>query len=77
MLLAHPKVKAAIIHGGYNSLTEVTYVGIPVIVFPLMGDQFRNSMRVLDLKLGVRINQETINEEEVYNALKTVLYDEP
>jgi len=74
-LLVHPKVKAAIIHGGYNSLTETTYMGVPVIVMPLWGDQYGNAVRVTRQNIGVKLERQNMNEQTVYEALNKVLYD--
>jgi len=74
-LMAHPNVKAAIIHGGYNSLTETTYMGVPVVVIPLWGDQFGNGVRVTRQNIGVQLDRAGLTEDKVYDALKKVLYD--
>ncbi len=45
-IAAHPHVKAFITHGGYNSVTEAVYLGVPLIVMPLFDDQYQNSVRI-------------------------------
>lgn len=75
-VVAQPKIKAFITHGGYNSLTEATYLGVPLIVFPLFGDQFGNCKRVERLNVGVSLDRSILSEETVYQALQKVLYSE-
>jgi len=75
-LMAHPKVKAAIVHGGYNSLTETTYLGVPVVVCPLWGDQPGNALRVERQNIGVKLDRQDMTEENVYKVLNKVLYDQ-
>jgi glucuronosyltransferase len=38
-LLAHPKIKIFLTHGGFLSMEEAIYHGVPLIGFPLYGDQ--------------------------------------
>ncbi|VDP26916.1 unnamed protein product [Soboliphyme baturini] len=72
-LLAHPKVKAFISHGGYNSFTEATYAGVPIVVIPLIGDQFRNARRVTDMGIGISIDIESASGEEIFTAIHSVV----
>uniref|UniRef100_A0AC35ES08 Glucuronosyltransferase n=1 Tax=Panagrolaimus sp. PS1159 TaxID=55785 RepID=A0AC35ES08_9BILA len=43
-ILAHPKCKLFITHGGYNSLLESVNNAIPLLLMPIFGDQWRNAM---------------------------------
>lgn len=70
------KVRALITHCGYNSITESTYAGIPVIVMPLFGDQFANAKLIEKRKIGVILDKTNLTENSVYDALSTVLNDE-
>uniref|UniRef100_A0A914WFX4 glucuronosyltransferase n=1 Tax=Plectus sambesii TaxID=2011161 RepID=A0A914WFX4_9BILA len=74
-LLSHPKVKAFITHGGYNSLTEATFLGMPLIMLPLFGDQYGNAKRVERLGLGVSLDKFSLTVESIESALSTVLLD--
>ncbi len=72
---ASPKVKALITHAGFNSLTESTYYGVPLVMLPFFGDQYGNVKRVERLNVGVALDKANITEENVFQALKTVLQD--
>ncbi|KAH7708046.1 UGT-62 protein [Aphelenchoides avenae] len=37
-LLHHPKVRAMITHGGYNSIQEIISAGKPIVCIPLFGN---------------------------------------
>uniref|UniRef100_A0A914HUB8 glucuronosyltransferase n=1 Tax=Globodera rostochiensis TaxID=31243 RepID=A0A914HUB8_GLORO len=42
-ILAHPRLKLFITHGGYNSLMEAARCGVPVLSTGFFADQYRNS----------------------------------
>lgn len=48
-ILAHPNVILFISHGGLFGTSESLYHGVPFLLIPFFGDQFRNAHRV---KLG-------------------------
>uniref|UniRef100_A0A914XF58 glucuronosyltransferase n=1 Tax=Plectus sambesii TaxID=2011161 RepID=A0A914XF58_9BILA len=75
-LLAHPKIRAFFTHGGYNSLTEATYTGVPLVVMPLFGDQIANVKRIERSGVGVAVDKEDLTEQSVVDALTKVLEDE-
>lgn len=41
-LLEHPNCKLFITHGGIHGLMETIDAGVPIIGFPIFGDQFQN-----------------------------------
>ncbi|VDK45096.1 unnamed protein product [Cylicostephanus goldi] len=45
-ILAHPRLKLFVTHGGINGLEEALFRGVPVVVIPLFADQFRNGRNV-------------------------------
>lgn len=69
-------MKAFITHGGLMGTQEAIYFGIPVIGIPLFGDQKLNLQNMARKNVGVNLGSfNNITEENLYNALKSVLYD--
>lgn len=55
---------------------EAIYFGIPVIGIPLFGDQKLNLQNMARKNVGVNLGSfNNITEENLYNALKSVLDD--
>ncbi|XP_053206560.1 uncharacterized UDP-glucosyltransferase YdhE-like [Panonychus citri] len=71
-----PKVDLFITHGGSNSLIESLTVGKPLLVIPQFGDQLANGQRIVDLKLGDKINLWEFNEEKLVEKIDLVLNDD-
>ncbi|KAK6008930.1 hypothetical protein OSTOST_26173 [Ostertagia ostertagi] len=72
-LLLHPKTKAFISHGGYNSLQEAINAGVPLITIALFGDQFKNSKIAFKHGFAVNVKKGELSEETLYAAVKEVL----
>ena len=70
-----PLVDLVITHGGNNTLTEVFGEGKPMIVMPLMGDQYDNAQRVHEKKFGVRIDPDHLTEEQILETIEKLLND--
>ncbi|KAG8735737.1 hypothetical protein FRC10_010220 [Ceratobasidium sp. 414] len=45
-VLEHPALHYFLTHGGWNSVTEATVRGVPMIVWPIGGDQPTNAMQI-------------------------------
>ena len=54
-ILAHPKIRLFITHGGFNSLSESIYHAKPVIVFPVAFEQPNNAAVVVKKGYGIRM----------------------
>lgn len=61
-----------ITHGGLGSIKECICAGVPMVVFPVMRDQFCGAERVVRLGLGVRGEITTVSAEEFLDMIKTV-----
>ncbi|CAF1451234.1 unnamed protein product [Adineta ricciae] len=70
-----PLVDLVITHGGNNTITEIFYFGKPLIVLPLFGDQFDNAQRIEEKGFGIRLSTYSCTEEELLNAIETLLAD--
>ncbi|XP_041972154.1 uncharacterized protein LOC121728109 [Aricia agestis] len=74
-LLRHPKIKLFITQGGLQSTDEAIEAGVPLIGIPMLGDQWFNVEKYVQLKIGVRLDMETITEERLMDAITTVVDD--
>ncbi|KAJ8727684.1 hypothetical protein PYW07_001803 [Mythimna separata] len=75
-LLKHPKLKLFITQGGLQSTDEAITAGVPLIGMPMLGDQWFNVERYESHKIGVRLDMETLTEENLKNAITTIIGDE-
>ncbi|POI23310.1 hypothetical protein CIB84_012943, partial [Bambusicola thoracicus] len=74
-LLGHPNVKAFVSHCGMNGIFEAIYHGVPVVGFPFYGDQFDIMTRVQAKGMGILMDWKSVTEEELYQAVVTVITD--
>ncbi|KAJ8708775.1 hypothetical protein PYW08_010157 [Mythimna loreyi] len=75
-LLKHPNVKLFITQGGLQSTDEAITAGVPLIGIPMFGDQWLNVERYVHHKIGIKLEMETLNEEDFRNAITTVIGDD-
>ncbi|KAL8173046.1 UNVERIFIED_CONTAM: UDP-glucuronosyltransferase 1-1 [Gekko kuhli] len=74
-LLAHPKARAFITHGGSHGIYEGICNGVPMVVMPLFGDQMDNAKRVESRGAGVTLNVLEMTSKDLSDALKAVIND--
>uniref|UniRef100_A0A915IY64 UDP-glucuronosyltransferase n=1 Tax=Romanomermis culicivorax TaxID=13658 RepID=A0A915IY64_ROMCU len=75
-LIRRFKVDVLITHGGYNSISEAAYFGLPTIVIPFCGDQFGNVKRQEKLQTGISLEKESLTKGNILSALDRVLADD-
>ncbi|KAI1702768.1 UDP-glucoronosyl and UDP-glucosyl transferase domain-containing protein [Ditylenchus destructor] len=75
-ILAHPKLKVFITHGGMNSINEAAHAGKPMVVIPLFADQLYNAALVKAKGIGEHVEiRSTTNPQFLIDALSKVLND--
>ncbi|KAL1490233.1 hypothetical protein ABEB36_012962 [Hypothenemus hampei] len=72
-ILAHPNCKLFISHGGLLSTTETVYFGVPIIAFPVFGDQKLNAARAIAKGFAVKLEFPEIYEDTLSTALTELL----
>lgn len=73
-LLGHPNAKAFIAHGGENGIYEAIYHGVPIVGFPLFGDNYENLLRLSIKGAAVLLeNLHQLSRQDVYTAVRTVI----
>ena len=72
-LLGHNNTKLFITHCGNNGQYESIYQGIPMVAFPLFGEQHHNAFRMERKGFGVALSIVKFTSEELLNAINDVI----
>lgn len=72
-LLAHKDIRAFVSHVGHNSLYESAYHGVPLVAFPLYGDQQGNAKKAEHFGLGLAVHHKTSNTQELFETIERVI----
>ena len=72
-LLAHSNTKLFITHCGNNGQYEAVYHGVPMIGFPLFGDQKFNAFRIKQREYGLILDVVKFTPQELIDSMKFVL----
>ncbi|KAK5861360.1 hypothetical protein PBY51_022765 [Eleginops maclovinus] len=73
-LLAHPKVRAFITHGGTHGIYEGICNAVPMLMFPLFGDQGDNVDRMVVRGVAVKLGIYDLTTESLLAGLNTILH---
>lgn len=58
---------------GMNSVSEASYAGAPLIVIPLFADQHRNAKLVEYRELGLSLNSQQLNANNIAEAIGKIV----
>lgn len=72
---AHPKAKVFITHGGTHGIYEGICNAVPMLMFPLFGDQSDNVHHLVDRGVAERLGIYDVTSEKVVAALKKLTHD--
>ena len=65
-----------ITHSGMGTVKECILHGVPMLAFPLMRDQFVSADRIVYHGLGLRVDVEEIEPEELSSMLDQLIENE-
>lgn len=72
---AHPKAKVFITHGGAHGIYEGICNGVPMLMFPLFGDQGDNVLRMVHRGVAQQLSIHDVTSQKLVAALKTMIQD--
>ncbi|XP_051260355.1 UDP-glucuronosyltransferase [Dicentrarchus labrax] len=74
-LLAHPKAKVFITHGGTHGVYEGICNAVPMLMFPLFGDQGDNVNRMVARGMAEKLNIHDVTSEKLLAGLNKIIHD--
>ncbi|KAK9504083.1 hypothetical protein O3M35_010505 [Rhynocoris fuscipes] len=74
-VLAHPKTVLFISHCGLLGTLEAIQAGVPILCFPMFGDQHHNAKAIATKEISLTLNYAEVTEESLSKAINTLLYD--
>ncbi|KAK4025591.1 UDP-glycosyltransferase UGT5 [Daphnia magna] len=72
-LLAHPKMRLLMTHGGLYSNQETVWSGVPLIGFPVFGDQSNYVSKAEKDGYAIKLDWMTLTEDTLYNSIHEII----
>ncbi|CAB3254070.1 unnamed protein product [Arctia plantaginis] len=72
-LLVHPKIKVFVTQGGLQSTDEAIASAVPLVGIPMMGDQWYNVNKYVELGIGEELDSYTMTADDLVNAVNKVI----
>jgi UDP:flavonoid glycosyltransferase YjiC (YdhE family) len=72
-LLHHPKTKLFISHCGPGGQNQAIYHGVPMIAFPVTGDQLYNAMRLEIKGVGIKLDLLNFTTGELEQCIRDII----
>ncbi|CAM9002452.1 unnamed protein product [Rhodiola kirilowii] len=80
MILGHPSTGGFLSHCGWNSTVEAIGRGVPILAWPIRGDQFSDAKLVVSLlKTGYMVSDdlsETVEKEQIAMGIELLMVDQ-
>ncbi|XP_074660767.1 UDP-glucuronosyltransferase 2B20-like [Tubulanus polymorphus] len=72
-LLGHNNTKVFINHCGNNGQSEALYHGVPMIGFPIFGDQQYNADRMVMKEFGLKMDMKEFQPEDLAHTIREII----
>ncbi|CRK94520.1 CLUMA_CG008025, isoform A [Clunio marinus] len=72
-VLAHPNLRLFISHCGLGGVIESKYHGVPIVGFPMFGDQPGNAAKIVEEGWAVQIELGSLTEKKLKDAINEIL----
>uniref|UniRef100_A0A3Q1HAZ2 UDP-glucuronosyltransferase n=1 Tax=Anabas testudineus TaxID=64144 RepID=A0A3Q1HAZ2_ANATE len=74
-LLSHPKAKVFITHGGTHGIYEGICNAVPMLIFPLFGDQLDNVHHMVSRGVAEKLTPHDVTAEKILAALNKLIHN--
>ncbi|KAJ8754386.1 hypothetical protein K2173_002837 [Erythroxylum novogranatense] len=79
LILSHPSTAAFLSHCGWNSAMEALGRGVPILAYPIRGDQYNNAQLIVNhLKVGcmISVTEDFIKKDDIVKGIERVVGDD-